>query len=956
MINPESKLDSRQSIDPDGGESNQVFISYGRADAFDFVKRLSGDLQQRDYRVWVDLENIQSGGGFDVEIEDGIRTSSLIAAILTPGSVREKSVCRKEIIFALNEGKHVVPLRAHRDVKPSLMLADLHWIDFTEGYESALANLLRLLRGDESASRPPLQTTVTGIPPLDFGPEMARYSMDLAGRGWLLRESARWLESGSERMMLLIGEPGIGKSTIATWLSQNQSGILSIHFCTYRNTRSLDPHVFVASLVGRLHSEVPGFAEALAKRDPHRRRPTASDEFRELVVLPAREIAGPSDPRIVIIDSLDEAAARKGETILDVLVQQAEDLPAWLKLISTTRPEEQVLTQIRSLSTHEVVLNPEGAENTEDLRLYLHARFQAPALVARLNSSAEILTKVEKLAAGNFLYAKLVLDALETGSLPLSEVGQLYPGLAALYGRMFRQRFTDSREYLDHYAPLLQVLAAARGPLPYSLLKELIGQNEETVRLRLRDLSVCLRIGREREATTYSLFHRSFADWVTDAEQAGSFFVSVREGEARLAELGWNEFQRGSAQISNYMRTHLAIHLADVDRWDDLLVLLSSAELALLPKWVDGGEIETGLTCLTRLIDYLEKKGSDGVKAAGLSTRLAQLHVQCGAYKEAEHALQYALSRTSLLRGRRERAIALHELGSLHLYRGEYKEANRAYRKALSLCLSYKDEAAANLIGLATVAVENFRFAETLVFARRAARKAKAGKDSHHLIAAKRLIASAHRGLGQYEEAAIQIDVALALCLVADAKLERTRLLAMKGWLLYDLATLRQEEPAAAGVCFREYQTEADLIHNYYGIQEAELSLGWCALVSNNGSVAKDSFRRLRDSLLPDQHFGLCAGNALGLAAVLQLKGDLTAAASAYREVIDYCSAHGVTGWMGKALVGLGATQWHSGCREQAETTWSEALRVVGEISPAKQILIQMSINSCKGRPNITPR
>jgi hypothetical protein len=108
-------------------QSKQVFVSYGRSDALDFVKRLAVDLRTRGCEVWVDLDSIEKGGVFDVRIEQGIRTSSLVAAVLTPSSVGEKSVCRKEIIFALNEGKQIIPLLAQRAVKPSLMLADLNW-------------------------------------------------------------------------------------------------------------------------------------------------------------------------------------------------------------------------------------------------------------------------------------------------------------------------------------------------------------------------------------------------------------------------------------------------------------------------------------------------------------------------------------------------------------------------------------------------------------------------------------------------------------------------------------------------------------------------------------------------------------------------------------------------------------------------------------------------------------
>ena len=41
----------------------------------------------------------------------------------------------------------------------------------------------------------------------------------LVGRVWALRQVAEWLDSGSERLFLLTGEPGAGKSVLAAWLA-----------------------------------------------------------------------------------------------------------------------------------------------------------------------------------------------------------------------------------------------------------------------------------------------------------------------------------------------------------------------------------------------------------------------------------------------------------------------------------------------------------------------------------------------------------------------------------------------------------------------------------------------------------------------------------------------------------------------------------------------------------------
>jgi hypothetical protein len=86
--------------------AQNIFISYGRQDALDLAKRLATDLQERGgHRIFIDLQGIEKGGLFEVRIEQGIRAATVIAAVMTKRSLDDDSVCRDEVVFALNEGK-----------------------------------------------------------------------------------------------------------------------------------------------------------------------------------------------------------------------------------------------------------------------------------------------------------------------------------------------------------------------------------------------------------------------------------------------------------------------------------------------------------------------------------------------------------------------------------------------------------------------------------------------------------------------------------------------------------------------------------------------------------------------------------------------------------------------------------------------------------------------------------
>src|ERR1035441_1381504 len=70
-------------------DSQNVFISYGRQDALEFAKRLAADLKKYGHTAFLDLESIQKGGLWEVRIEQGIRSANVLAAVMTPYSLRE---------------------------------------------------------------------------------------------------------------------------------------------------------------------------------------------------------------------------------------------------------------------------------------------------------------------------------------------------------------------------------------------------------------------------------------------------------------------------------------------------------------------------------------------------------------------------------------------------------------------------------------------------------------------------------------------------------------------------------------------------------------------------------------------------------------------------------------------------------------------------------------------------
>lgn len=939
-------------------QAERVFISYGRRDALEFAVRLAEDLRRRGHAVWLDLTDIEAGGPFEVRIERGISDSTVVAAVMTRRSLEEESVCRDEVAYALASGRRLVPLRLDPDptLRPSLLLARRNWIDFTGDYQTGLDALLRYLSGDDAAARRPPLHTVAGLAPLDFGPEIARHAAGFTGREWLGAELDRWLDVGRGRAFVVVAGPGFGKSAVAAWLSLTRPDlVLAVHFCTHRFARSLDPEEFVASLAAQLHARLPGYADAVERRYPAARQRGASDAFRELIVGPARDVRPPEGARLVVVDALDEAEAKGGETILALLAEHAPDLPEWLRVVATTRPEAGVVERVSAMRVFE--LEAHSGENRADLGRYVETRL---ARVAGKGKSAgadaeTVRARLEELADGNFLYARLALDALEDGTLAPSEVGRLSPGLASFYVGDFARRFPAETVYRRDYAPLLRALAAARAPLPFPLLCAAAGLPAEEAHARLRRLHAYLR---EPAPGTYALFHKSLAEWLTEQTRAGAYFIDAREGHHALAGAGLGEARRGAEAMSDYARTHTPAHLAAAGLWDELLALVFTGGLGLLSRWIDGGESEVGVLCLEGLIAHLKRARRAG-EAAGLSTQAARIHSKRGDYERADAHLADALRHTSLRRGRRARAIALHERGSLQLYRAEYGAAARSYRAALRLCLLwrpvYRDEAGANLVGLATVALERRRFRRAALYAAGARLAAKSAGDAEHLIAAGRLTAAARRALGRYREAEGYVEEAARLCRETGARTEAVRVLTLKGWLLYDRSTLTRAAPDAAAEVFREALAEAELIGSFYSTVEARLSLSWCALVRGDDGEAHAWLAQMGE---PSEktHAVLRAGRDLARAVLARRAGEAARATEAYGAVVEFCRRHDLPGWRSRAHVALGAALLSAGEASRAEAEFRAALDAAAEVSPARRKLAQIAVDICRADPLAAPR
>ncbi|MGO9464335.1 MAG: toll/interleukin-1 receptor domain-containing protein [Isosphaeraceae bacterium] len=127
------------AAEPAPGLRVKLFLSYGRGDAAELADRLEQDLSLFGYEVWRDLRKIRSGKAWEEEIVDGLRSTQLVVALLSPHAVRRSgdpnspddadSVCLDELSFARFACKTpIVPVMAI-PCKPPFVVFRLDYVE-----------------------------------------------------------------------------------------------------------------------------------------------------------------------------------------------------------------------------------------------------------------------------------------------------------------------------------------------------------------------------------------------------------------------------------------------------------------------------------------------------------------------------------------------------------------------------------------------------------------------------------------------------------------------------------------------------------------------------------------------------------------------------------------------------------------------------------------------------------
>jgi energy-coupling factor transporter ATP-binding protein EcfA2 len=418
-------------------------------------------------------------------------------------------------------------------------------------------------------------------------------ALTFVGRRWMLRRVADWLAWGTERVFLVTGDPGSGKSTLCAWLAGAGPGTedpqaavelqairnawSAVHFCTSKGPGgSVDPSRFTRSIAEQLATRHPAFGEFVIRSTAPELsvHVDVKENWGQVVGVRAQNliVTGISpasvysiavreplhallerfpDLRVpILVDGLDEALVEGSPNIVQLLASDS-DLPAGVRFFLTSRNERRVTEAFTSRFQDLIRVDlstGEAAElNRADIQEFITRRVADPALSGQLDAGIapqSIAGQFARQAVGNFLYAQVLLAGVAAGRRQSRAASGLPGELFDLYRADLNRLMPDMEQYgrsdtwLQHYQPLLGLISVATPAAPAAVLPRWLDWDESEVLGRIDDLSQIIKF-EAVDGGAFRLYHTSMADFLAAPRHAGGepnrYYVAPWQQHDRIA-------------------------------------------------------------------------------------------------------------------------------------------------------------------------------------------------------------------------------------------------------------------------------------------------------------------------------------------------------------------------------------------------------------------------------------
>ncbi|MBQ6834431.1 MAG: toll/interleukin-1 receptor domain-containing protein [Lachnospiraceae bacterium] len=551
--------------------NKKLFLSYGHPEA-SICQKICDHLRANGFDVWMDLDDIKEGNDWRRKIFEGISESNGVLACLSRHSCRKPGVCLNELSIAVGvKGGNIktILLENEEEVVPPAELCHSQWLDmhdwkewesrgneaFEDWFSSKMKTLVEMLKRDGEFAGEIESVRKILNPLISRSRQSALLAKAFWGRAWLADEVEKWLrDNDADRMLVLYGEPGIGKSAFAANYMHYHEKVVGGIFCERNHVHFNDPENIIRSISYQLACRLPAYRKALIQifgNGDNLKDKTVSELFDMLLSEPLQHlyIDGGHENLCFIIDGLDECGDEKDNDLARTLKQYADRLPNWLRFLVTTRELASVTSIFGNMNS--MKLQGSMERNMVDIRTYYESCLETE--LQQIPSESErnkVLDRLTEASKGVFLYAELMANSIHNGNQSITDLEHFPEGLSAMFYQWFEGSFPKHEEYEQKYRRFISTMLAIPEGIPTNMVTSLLGVDENREHDILLKMQILLAnntnwLGEK----TWKFSHQYIGEWIR-GEEAGRFYCSAEAGHKGLVEYLQKKFENDPKQMT----------------------------------------------------------------------------------------------------------------------------------------------------------------------------------------------------------------------------------------------------------------------------------------------------------------------------------------------------------------------------------------------------------------------
>lgn len=368
------------------------------------------------------------------------------------------------------------------------------------------------------------------IIPTEFKTIIEDKTQIFCGRKFVFDAITEFIQNHQSGYFTILGDAGMGKSAIAAKYIVDNPG--TICFFNIRTDGTNRPDQFLKSIRQQL---VNRFNLQNAE----------NDNLSTLLTKASGKLAD-SEKLVIVIDALDEVDQEDNGNLLNLPMY----LPDNVYLILTRRPynsDEKRLTLSPNTKYIELDLRQYQDNSKDDIKAYI-LEFMAlpkyqPGLDKWINkqnglSKAQFVDTIAAKSENNFMYLRLVLEAIADGFYQNERLEELPAGLQNYYGSHWTIMGMNKKPLPKDKIKIIYVICFAKEAISDDLIVKHSKQSKLKVLEVLRDLTQFLQIQKQEnnQPNLYRFYHESFRDFLQEKDFVKAAGVTLSEVKKEISD------------------------------------------------------------------------------------------------------------------------------------------------------------------------------------------------------------------------------------------------------------------------------------------------------------------------------------------------------------------------------------------------------------------------------------